>query len=544
MGILANENAISSGGYNISNSLRFQSASSQYLARTPASAGNRQTWTWSAWIKKSQILADSTDQFLLHAYSGSGNTQQTGFAFASYSPSGIIDSIRIQSGTQGVSQDFDYGFANTYRDPASWYHIVVAFNTTNATASNRCKVYVNGNQLGSPVSYAGRSTTISQNYQTAINNNISQNLGRNVSGSSYFDGDMTEVNFIDGQALTPSSFGNTDATSGQWVAKKYTGTYGTNGFYLPFSNGTSTTTLGADSSGNSNNWTLTNFTRSAGVSDCWMKDVPSGNGSAGTQPNSNYCVLNPLDKDSSVTISKANLTQTSSSGGQADCSIEIPSTGKWYVEYINTVGSTISLKIANDAGQYIGYLNNGNKETSSGGASAYGSSWTTNDVIAVAVNCDASTVTFYKNNVSQGALNFSIDSISSTNVFFRNYTANSSAIINANFGQRSWAYTPPTGFKALCTSNLASTTVATSGSFVGNVSTDGPFIWCNGTPETLTINGNAVTFGTQADRLSNGFKLITTSTSYNSTGTNTWTSTILSPSLKSAFKNQNAKGNP
>jgi hypothetical protein len=113
-----------------------------------------------------------------------------------------------------------------------------------------------------------------------------------------------------------------------------------------------------------------------------------------------------------------------------------------------------------------------------------------------------------------------------------------------NFGQRPFAYTPPTGFKALHTGNINAGAVSVSGSFAGNAAADGPFIWCNGTPETLTINGNAVTFGTHADKLANGFKLRTSSASYNSSGTNTWTATVLSPQSKSAFKNQTAKGNP
>jgi hypothetical protein len=115
-----------------------------------------------------------------------------------------------------------------------------------------------------------------------------------------------------------------------------------------------------------------------------------------------------------------------------------------------------------------------------------------------------------------------------------------------NFGQRPFAYTPPTGFKPLCTANLQPPVAPTaSGSFTGNGAVDGPFVWIGGVPTTLTINGNAVTFGTHADKTAGGFKLRTSSASYNTAGSNTWTATFASPSTKSAFSvPQTAQGNP
>jgi hypothetical protein len=242
--LLENHNAIESGGnFPISNSLRFQSASSQYLARTPASAGSRTAWTWSGWVKRGSL---SNDFQLFGVYTSSTNYHIFGF-----NPSNQIQATLVNAGVTLYNSIS----SAVYRDPSSWYHIVLVFDTTQAIAIDRIKIYVNGVQI---TSFTTQVTGL-QNQDGLVNNNQSHDLGRYGGASQYFDGYLSEVNFIDGQALTPSSFGTTDTTTGQWVAKKYTGSYGTNGFYLPFSNGTSTTTLGNDGSGNANHWTLNNF---------------------------------------------------------------------------------------------------------------------------------------------------------------------------------------------------------------------------------------------------------------------------------------------
>ena len=120
---------------------------------------------------------------------------------------------------------------------------------------------------------------------------------------------------------------------------------------------------------------------------------------------------------------------------------------------------------------------------------------------------------------------FSSVSVSGQAMFFASSAYNSSDLGTWNFGQRAFAYTPPTGFKALSTANITSTAVSTSGTFTGNAAADGPFVWTNGNPATLTINGNGVTFGTDADKTAGGFKLRTSSASYNASGSNTWTAT-------------------
>ena len=455
--LLANENAISSGNYIIQNSLRFQSASSQYLTRTPASTTNQKTFTWSGWVKRGAL---GGNQLLFQAYNSGGNYNW--FLF-------VNDTLYFQ---QNPTNTIEVQTTQVFRDPSAWYHIILAVDTTQATASNRVKFYVNGSQI-TALSVA---TYPAQNANTFVNSTVHHNIGTNEAVgptySNFLDGYLAEVNFIDGQALTPSSFGTTDPTSGQWVAAKYTGTYGTNGFYLPFSNGTSTTTLGADSSGNGNNWTLTNFTRSAGVSDCWMYDVPSGNGGAsGTQPSSNYATLNPLAVSGSTgTLSKSNLFSTtpSTGGGNNYGTIAIPSTGKYYFEVIpatnwNVASGMIGLSAIGITDQFwyanansVGYLSTAFLYKSGASQGAYGATYTNGDVIGVAVDADVSTITFYKNNVSQGFTSYAVQGLFPAICD----SSNSSAVTtDVNFGQRSFAYTPPSGFKALCTANLPVATI-------------------------------------------------------------------------------------
>ena len=179
-------------------------------------------------------------------------------------------------------------------DLAIWYHMVVQFDDTQATNTNRVKVWVNGIQLSLTGSWPA------QNTDYRVNNNAEHRIGRYMgSASNYFDGYLSEVNFIDGQALTPSSFGALNSDN-IWVPKTYTGTYGTNGFYLPFSDNSALTSasnagLGKDFSGNTNYWVTNGISITSGTSYDSMIDVPS-DGASATQPSSNYCTMNPLNR--------------------------------------------------------------------------------------------------------------------------------------------------------------------------------------------------------------------------------------------------------
>ena len=232
----------------ISRSLRFRSSASANLRRTPTVTSNQRTWTWSGWVKRGSLTSDQMLFSASNTYIRFGN--------------GADDTLWLNfRGTGGTNYFFQT--TQVFRDPAAWYHIVLAVDTTQATASNRVKLYSNGVQITAFTTYADYPP---QNTDTAVNSTTAHTLGSYSSNTIYFDGYMTEVYLIDGQALTPSSFGNTNDQTGVWQPIAYTGTYGTNGFYLPFSNTASTSTLGNDFSGNNNNWTTNNISLTTGTS--------------------------------------------------------------------------------------------------------------------------------------------------------------------------------------------------------------------------------------------------------------------------------------
>ena len=222
---------------NLNNSLRFRSSASSYLSRTPTLATNRRTWTWSAWVKRGTL---NTFQCLLGAgTSGSART----FLVLNAGAASTNDNILLfhYNGATG------YGAYTTpvYRDPSAWYHIVVAVDTTQATAANRIKIYVNGNQQAATGFDGGYPA---QNTELFVNNNTLHTISKGSDGSTdYIDGYLTDIYLIDGQALEPYYFGNNDANN-VWKPIQYKGTYGTNGFYLPFTQNTTSTYAGSFSS--------------------------------------------------------------------------------------------------------------------------------------------------------------------------------------------------------------------------------------------------------------------------------------------------------
>ena len=429
-------------GYNISRSVRLRSSASAYFDRTFTTPTSRRIFTLSAWTKRGALGATA-------AILGNAGTREVIGFFGNTSGNG--DSLHFRDTTNGA---YEVTTTAVFRDPSAWYHVVVAFDTTQATASNRVKMYVNGVQQ---TSFAVASYP-SQNTDLNLNSAVVHAIGRRGDGASYYlDGYLTEVNFIDGQALTPSSFGETDAITGVWKPKKYAGTYGTNGFYLNFSDNSSNTatTIGKDNSGNGNNWTPNNISVTAGVTYDSMIDVPTLYADRG-----NYCTLNPLIQRwavASATFSNANQTITTSGASTSFGFGTIAvSSGKFYWEATVTavgtatpgVGVTTNEAQSTVQTNTVVYLSNGQKEVG-GSASSYGASYTTNDVIGVALDCDSGTVTFYKNNTSQG----SISLVTSANLL-PHFQVISNSTFNANFGQRPFAFSVPSGFKALNTFNL------------------------------------------------------------------------------------------
>jgi hypothetical protein len=214
------------------NSLRFRSSASAFLNRTPPTAGNRKTWTFSAWVKLGAITSPSALFGIQSFVSGVTDIRN----YINFDSSGL-SYVHVDLSGSPITYSTVVSSA-VYRDPSAWYHVVVTIDTTQATASNRVRLFVNGSQITS----LSTATYPSQNLDNLINNNVATGIGCMLRTGNIpiwnFDGYMTDINFIDGQALTPSSFGTFNGL-GVWQPVRYGGSYGTNGFYLPFTAGTS-----------------------------------------------------------------------------------------------------------------------------------------------------------------------------------------------------------------------------------------------------------------------------------------------------------------
>jgi hypothetical protein len=442
-----------SGGYDITNSLRFNSGSSDYLVRTPASSGNRQIWTWSCWLKKTKL---STRQNFFQGGNHEAGSNSSYFEFSSG------DVLRIAE-YNGSVETYNIDTTQVFRDVSAFYHIVIAFDTTQATASNRVKLYINGTQVTS----FSTSNYPSQNYNTSVNHTLLHNIGRDPSGGFAINGYMSDVFLIDGQALTPSSFGETDFDTGIWKPKAFSGTYGTNGFYLQFKNSAS---LGTDSSGNGNTFTVNNLTSVDQSTDT---------------PTNNWNTLNPLSNFSGLALSEGNTKIVGDGTGLArsNCTFGLD-TGKWYFEAkLTSAGSNTTIGIgqnnltANYPGQdalsYAFDLESAVKINSNSQPS-YGSALTNNDIFMCAFDLTNSKIFFGKN----GTWFASSDPVTGTspaytlssgvyNIIARPYGSGATALMN--FGNPSYSsgsytdgagygnfsYAVPSGYYALNTKNLA-----------------------------------------------------------------------------------------
>lgn len=466
---MLNQNLLLTGGddaYLIQRSLRFRSSASASLSRTPGGAGNRKTWTYSTWAKRG--ILGSGSQELIRCFINTNDTA----TFIFYQ-----DTLYFTNSTGGAETAKLYT-AQVFRDPSAWYHLVLTIDTTQATASNRLKMYINGSQVT-----AFNSTTYpSQNTDLSFN---SANIHRIGQGDypgypQNFDGYMTDIHFIDGQQLTPSSFGETDAITGVWKPKRYAGTYGTNGFKLDFSDNSAATAaaIGKDSSGNGNNWTPNNISLSAGATYDSMLDVPT----LTSESASNFATLNPLYISSGTTGSVFNGNLSTTGGGNPTkiwpSTISVKNGGKYYAEFTPT-GSGNYCEFAVGEIKYVPFSGGAMKgsgvitydvNTFGGGyyinsTSSVSNSRTlnTNDVIMVAFDSTTRNVWFGINGTWNDSGNPAtaanpIGAVSGTDELAFFVRAESTTVA-ANFGQRPFAYTPPTGFKALNTYNLPDSTI-------------------------------------------------------------------------------------
>lgn len=486
--------------YQISRSLRFNSADTARLTRTPAVNGNRNTWTWSAWSKRTAL--GTGGGMLFSAYSSLSNLF---YLIITADKINILGRFNSTTSRNLISNLF-------IRDITAWMHVVIAFDNTQAVAEDRCKVYINGTEI---TSWATDDRSFfTQNYAAVVNSTAEHRISSYFNNTNYFNGYMAEINFVDGQALNATSFGETDAVTGAWKPKAYTGEYGTNGYYLDFTDNSSTTALGLDAAG-SNDWTTNGFSVTAGVGNDSVVDTPTPYGvdtGAGGEVRGNYCTWNPLVPGDSAANGALDVTNDTARGTQAllqyDAYWEITSTGGTTTAgTVSDTGTTSTTTVAN--------------------TKTYGFRITTAGTLDYINITDGGSWT----NITTGL----------TGLQFPYASAPSGTTASLNAGQRAFAATAPAGYLAICTQNLPEGTITTSGTFTGNGSTDGPFVYTNGVPTAMTIDGNAVTFGTDADKLANGFKLRSSSASYNATGTSM---SYIITSTGSKFKHANAQTNP
>ncbi len=445
------------GGAVIERSLRFYDDDSTHLSRTPSSASNRRTWTWSGWVRRSEISSTQGRLF------GAGNTSSDYFSI--YFPSGDEFRVLWYEGSQKLTTS-----AQVFRDSNSWYHFVVAVDTTQAVGGNRILMYANGVLLGRI------QNDPAQNFETSVNSTSEHNIGKWVSTvASYFDGYIAEVNFVDGFQLTPSSFGYTEFQTGIWRPKGYFGSYGTNGFRLDFSDNSATTavTLGKDRSGQGNDFTPNNFSVSAGVNNDSFLESPTAKKEFATL-NSN------LQTSSSTEYRQGNLAFYTSGSTTVQTRANMSrNSGKWYAEFTLTTftvrsGSYPYIGVAqaeNFSNTWTGdsgtaYQSQGGIWRNSSNIENGYSTYAAGDVISVAINLDSSPpqVWWAKNGsyIRSGAnpstltagVNIEPASTSGTYTFTASLFANPGQW-DANFGQRPFAHSVPTGFKTLNTDNFS-----------------------------------------------------------------------------------------
>ena len=476
----------------VTQSARFDDGSSAYMSRTPSGTGNQKTWTWSGWVKKTQA---STSDIAMFSANGGGDT----WFLIGFSGSNTGIDVDWYNGSTRLARKFSNA---VFRDSASWYHVVVAVDTTDTTADDRIKVYINSEQITS----WSVSTNPSQDSDTYVNSANLHTIGKNASTSrtTYFDGYLAEVNLVDGSQLTPTSFGETK--NGVWIPKAYSGSYGTNGFRLEFKQtGTGTassSTIGADTSGNNNHFTSSGIV----ASDCNMPDSPENN----------FATMDSL----SFALTTDNIAEGNLRVGQTDqfvhaSAFAFPKSGKWYWEvyskssngsnyympYAGVCNSTFfhsEQDVSSSAGDTLHntagfshirgndakYKNLTGTSTQNGTNTATeGQAGTEQGIVGFALDVDAGTLKFYWNNslvrtdstltAEDEFFAFTVGTNSGGNLWNYNYfnfgqdstfAGNLSAGGNADAnGVGDFAYAPPSGgYLALCSANISDDTLPIS----------------------------------------------------------------------------------
>jgi len=466
MPLILGTNSIKDTGFNVANSCRFNDGSSDHMLKT-ASAGNRRTFTFSTWFKRGQL---STNQQFFTSYSAAN---AGGFAYMQLEipESGVIgDRISLEVyGTILLKTN------QVLRDPSAWYHLVIAVDTTNATANNRCRMYLNGTEI---TSFATRNNP-DENFDFAYNQDsidlVLASNNYNDTKGNYFDGYLAETVWIDGTQYAASDFGEFD-DSGIWKPINVSGlTFGTNGFYLDYK---ASGNLGNDANGGTD-LTEANLTAIDQTTDTCTN---------------NFATLNPLEPSpNAITFSEGNLVEVGSggNGGRFVGGTIAVSSGKWWCEIKVTVNGSYPIIGIIDSRSYFkmqsayfvegsqttqdrsGYAAFTNADVYNNGDNNFGS-WETygnGDIIGLGIDMDAGTPTFtlQKNGGDEKTFTAEVPpsgfytfpaiggyyASAKAEVNFGNppYAISSGNTDGAGFGNFEFAV--KSGYFALCTKNLA-----------------------------------------------------------------------------------------
>ena len=453
----------------LANACKFDAASSDSLTRTFGTPTNNKIWTYSFWMKhcdnQGVLLNTGADTSYMYFRGSSASPVPFGFSVEQY-----VGSFQYKLIPNEV-----------FRDHSAWQHIVIAFDTTQSTASDRAKIYKNGSQITS----FNTADYPSENLNTQVNSAVAHKIG-GFASSGFYDGYLTEVIFVDGQQLTPTSFGAFNTVSNIWEPRPYAGTYGNNGFKLNF---TDSSNLGDDTSGNGNDFTVNNLT--------------SVDQSTDTCSN-NFATLNPLDKGytGAITLSQGNLV-TESSSGAGDTGLRSTigvTTGKWYLEA--KIASSNTIVIGDIDARLQSNMNDGSPADDFYGIQRYSDTktnlyndgtfvsqntamwggFTSSDIISIALDLDNNKIFFAKNGSFKDSSGntgdpangtnptFTISDATKTYTFYTELRGNDADGLLINFGNPpftissgnadangfgNFEYAVPSGFLALCTKNLA-----------------------------------------------------------------------------------------
>ena len=436
---------------------------STQLHRTPSGAGNRKTFTISFWVKRSKL---SSGQYIAHIGNQEANPQ-AGIEWTSN------DRFQFWNhGSSGSSKNLTT--TRKFRDTSGWYHFVIAVDTTQATESNRVKIYVNGVQE----TIFDTEVYPDQNYDYEWNSTQRHTIGAYYNNQSYFDGLLSHIHFIDGTAYAASTFGSTDSTTGEWkINTSPSVTYGSNGFFI-LKDGNSVT----DQSGNSNNFTVAGGTLS-NTEDC---------------PSNVFAILNPLgNSNASNTLAHGNTQHSCSTNWCGFASSIGALAGKYYAEIKVTDKDNVSMGVCQSNGDTFANLSTANnnrigkyndgwgwdgngssyQKYHNNSASNYGSALSNNDIFMIAVDVTGGKIYFGKN----GTWFDSSDPANGTNPAFTGETFTQSihfasgsetGVLQWNFGNGffgstaissegtnasgigKFEYDVPTGYTALSTKGL------------------------------------------------------------------------------------------